>query len=974
MESESTELARPSEPQAATPGHRPRAWAWAAVLAALLAAAATVWLLGIEQARHRQTAAALDGLRQARADLSRGLAQALMAGHAARASERESAAGLMSHAAASLREFTPGTRSQDDLAARLRNDAAVFREHLAEWGAQTPPSALSTAGLQIAYRRLEATADGVDGAMRAELAADGTRDRRLLVTGAAATALLLAAASLVLVRRIRNVSASARAAPAGRPPVEAIAGRGSDGAASREGEERYRTLVESMADGVFVAQDHRFVYANDALPRLLGYTHAEFIGKPFSEIVAPESLELWTSRFERRIGAGEEPPRHYEANFLDRHGQPVPIELRASRYRHHERPAVLGIVRDVTERNRAEGARRLLASIVESSDDAIISVDLDGIITSWNKGAEVMYLYGAAEAIGQPIGLLMPPEFPEEERALVAHVRQGMAMRHSEAVRRRKDGSAVEVSITVSPLRNRHGEVIGASTSARDISARRRADAALREREEIYSAIVNQAADGIVLVDMSTARFVEFNDAACEVLGYTREEFAQLGISDVFLGSAEEMQRVGQAILDAPGGLQLDVRHRRKDGSVREVLVSARTLRLRGKGYSAAIWRDITDERRAAAALRESEHRLRELAESLPQLVWTCAPAGECDYIGPQWVAYTGIGAAAQLGRRWLEQVHPEDRAAVTAAWAASISSGNALDAEFRLRGHDGEYRWFYARAVPLRDVEGRITKWFGTGTDVTDRRAAEQRVRALNVELEERVKERTAQLAAANAELETFAYSVSHDLKAPLRSIDGYGKLLLHDYGEKLGEEGREFIENVRRATLQMNNLIDDLLAYSRIERQQLSLDELEIEAVVQLALGERREELAAREIELKLALPPRLAAKADLDGLLIVLRNLIENAIKFTRDATPPRIEIGGRENPHSVEIWVRDNGIGFDMKFQERIFEIFQRLQRAEEYPGTGVGLALVRRALTRMGGRVRCESSPGQGATFFVELPR
>lgn len=837
-------------------GRRPhawsRAWAWTAVLTALLASAALAWLLATEQAGYRQATAELERLRQARVDLSRGLAQALIAERPAPASARERAGNLMSHAAAALHEFTPRIRSQRDLAARLRNDAAVFREHLAEWSAQTPPSTLTTAGLQIAYERLEASVQALDGALRAGLTARETRSRRLLLPGAATAALLLAAACINLIHGIRNTPAYPRTASAGTPSVAATPRREASEAALRASEERYRTLVESMADGVFVAQDHRFVFANDALPRMLGYTHDEFIGKAFSEVVAPEFLELWTARFEQRIGAGEDPPRHYEVNFLDRHGQTVPVELRASRHRHRERPAVLGIVRDIGER--------------------------------------------------------------------------------------------------------------------------RRADAALREREEIYSAIVNQAADGIVLIDMGSGRFVEFNDAACGVLGYTRDEFAQLTFPDIFLGSAEDLQRLGQAVLDAPGGLRIDVRHRCRDGSVREVHASERIIRLREKAYCAAIWRDITDERRAAAALRESEHRLRELAESLPQLVWTCAPDGDCDYIGPQWVAYTGLSAAAQLGARWLEQVHPEERAAVAAAWADSTACGRALDAEFRLRGRDGEYRWFYARAVPLRDVDGRITKWFGTGTDVTGRRAAEQKLQALNVELEERVKERTAQLAAANEELETFAYSVSHDLKAPLRGIDGYGKLLLQDYGEKLGEEGREFIGNVRRATLQMHSLIDDLLAYSRIERQHLTFDELEIEAVVQLALKERRGELAAREVELKLALPRRLSAKADLDGLLIVLRNLIENAIKFTRDARPPRIEIGGREHPHTVELWVRDNGIGFDMKFQERIFEIFQRLQRAEEYPGTGVGLALVRRALARMGGRVWCESSPGCGATFFVELPR
>lgn len=249
----------------------------------------------------------------------------------------------------------------------------------------------------------------------------------------------------------------------------------------------------------------------------------------------------------------------------------------------------------------------------------------------------------------------------------------------------------------------------------------------------------------------------------------------------------------------------------------------------------------------------------------------------------------------------------------------------------------------------------------------------AENALQTLNAELEQRVAERAAQLEAVNRELEAFSYSVSHDLKAPLRGVDGYSQILLLDHADQLDDEGRELLANVRRGVSQMQALIEDMLVYSRIERRPLDAQPLDAGTVLSAVLASVRHIIDARDVAVTCEVPSSQIV-ADREGFAMVWRNLVDNALKFTRGREFPKIEIGAQEDAEHIQLWIRDNGVGFDMKYHERVFEIFQRLHRAEDYPGTGVGLALVKKAVNRMGGRVWAQSAPGEGATFFMELPK
>ncbi len=251
-------------------------------------------------------------------------------------------------------------------------------------------------------------------------------------------------------------------------------------------------------------------------------------------------------------------------------------------------------------------------------------------------------------------------------------------------------------------------------------------------------------------------------------------------------------------------------------------------------------------------------------------------------------------------------------------------------------------------------------------------RARAEEAARRLAAELERRVEARTAQLTAANRELEAFAYSVSHDLKAPLRGIEGYSRLLATDHAGSLDAEGREFLANVRTATARMNEIIDDLLAYSRIERGERAATAVRLDELVGDIVAEQAPAIRERGAAVTLAVPA-VQAVVDAQGLAMAIRNLLDNALKFTRGVGAPAITVGGAASDGRAHLWVRDNGVGFDMQYHDRLFAMFQRLNRVEDYPGTGIGLAIERKAMERLDGRAWAEGEPGRGATFHLEFP-
>jgi len=320
----------------------------------------------------------------------------------------------------------------------------------------------------------------------------------------------------------------------------------------------------------------------------------------------------------------------------------------------------------------------------------------------------------------------------------------------------------------------------------------------------------------------------------------------------------------------------------------------------------------------------------------------------------------------------WPNLVHPDDLPALDKAVADSLRDASEFAAEFRILRPDGKQRWISARATVVRDGHGQPNRMVGINIDVTEQKQAEEQVRILNASLESRVAERTRELSNANKELESFSYSVSHDLRAPLRTIDGFSLALLEDCGSRLDEVCTGHLQRIRTAAQRMGALIDDLLNLSRVTRASLNVQNFDLSAIAADVAKELQVSQPERQVAWKIQ--PALLAAGDSQLLRVAIENLLNNAWKFTSKRSDSLIEFGAAQKNGETAFFVKDNGAGFDPAYADRLFGAFQRLHGAAEFPGTGVGLATVQRVIHRHGGRIWAESSLDHGATFFFTLPQ
>jgi PAS domain S-box-containing protein len=621
------------------------------------------------------------------------------------------------------------------------------------------------------------------------------------------------------------------------------------------------------------------------------------------------------------------------------------------------------ILRDITERKRSSEATARLAAIVESSTDAIVGKTLQGMVTSWNAAAGLLFGYDAGEMIGQSITKIIPAErLPEEERILEC-IRRGERVDHFETLRRRKDGTQIAVSVAASPIRDSKGNVIGVSKVARDVTQRRKIEQSLRDSEERFHAMFDNMLEGCQLIGFDWS-YQYVNDS---IVGHSRapNREALLGktMQQVFPGLEQTpifaalercmLQRVPErldTLFEFPDGAQ----------SWFEVSVQPAPEGI----FILSI--DITERKEAEALIRERDERFRQIAESLPQLIWTCTPDGLCDFVSRQWELYTGFDAASQVGDRSMERVHPDDRGAFAAQWVKAIARGEAFQIEIRLQRHDGVYRWFDTRATPLRDAQGNLVKWFGSNADIEDQqRARDMQLRSQKMEA-----------------LGTLSGGIAHDFNNILLAIIGNTRLAIADLPP--GHPLLESLHEIDRAGRRASDLVRRILAFSRQEEPERAV--IHLQPVVDEALKLLRSTLPAM-IELRSRASAELPATiADSGQVHQIIMNLATNAAhaigsrrggvveidldKIEADTELTRRTPGLHEGTY-VRLSVSDNGCGMNKATVDRMFDPFFTTKPVGQ--GTGLGLSVVDGIMKQHGGAITVYSQPDKGTALRLYFP-
>jgi PAS domain S-box-containing protein len=578
---------------------------------------------------------------------------------------------------------------------------------------------------------------------------------------------------------------------------------------------------------------------------LLRTPRAELIGKSLYAFVIRKDRD--TLFLHLRHLFKEKKPNSCELKIKGPREKPIWVRLDSLFDEDYPKPPQsLTTLMDISQQKQDQSVLAQLAAIVQFSEDAVIRKTMDGIITHWNPAAEKIYGYSAAEAVGQNVDLIIPPERLEENHKLVRRVLGGEQIKALETVRRTKDGRKIDIALSLAAIRGDKGEITALATIERDISKR--------------------------------------------------------------------------------------VANRRRLNRIQE------ELQLATRAAQIGTW--FADPQRGISQWNDQLYRL----------------LGLDPRSGPEDLEY------------FFSFIHPDDRRGFLQNARAFIDDGNdEIEDEFRIIRADGQIRWLAVRGKIFRNASGVPVYMAGINSDITVVKEARQAEQDALMQLATKV----AQLEQKNEELDQFAYAASHDLKAPLRAICNYSDFLNEDLAETLSGEQKRYLEGLKIAATQGQALIDDLLAYARIGRVETEAEKIDMPAMI-------------NEVKSYLNLPSEIDLTVQKDWPVIetdpmllsqILKNLVGNAVKFSHPA-PKQVDIGWRRNDQngSVEIFVRDNGVGIDPKYQQQIFGIFQRLHTSREYDGTGIGLAIVKKAAIELGGAVRVESTPGEGSTFFVEIPK
>jgi len=739
----------------------------------------------------------------------------------------------------------------------------------------------------------------------------------------------------------------------------------------RESEAYYRAIFESTATGMAILEEDMTVaMGNSKLEQLTGFRKNDVEGlKPFTEFVAPEDLERITTYHRARRRDAASAPKEYEFRLLRKDGTRREVFVTAALIPGTKR-SVASIV-DVSALKTAQEAVRKQAAMLDAAHDAVMTLDPEGTITYWNRGAERLYGWTTHEAEGQNANALLYTRFPESREALWPKLIES-GLWEGELINVTRDGVEVTVASSWTLMTDGKDNASAILEISSDITERKKAESALAESEAKLHITFATMADGIVIVGLDY-KVTDCNEAILRLTQRSREEIIGKPLLDLFAPEFHLQIFEKHSELLEKGNILNVAKLLRKSGERVDVEANVSLIRDAAGQYTAsvAVLRDVTERKKAELALAESEAKLRITFATMADGIVIAGLDETVTDCNEAILRLTQRSREEIIGKPFEDLLPPEFRSlildarkflvgAVLARTEPSRGKKETVRTDSQLLQKNGERVDIEANISTIEDASGQPAEFLIVARDVTERK-----------QMEYQLDSSLADLQRSNAELEQFAYVTSHDLQEPLRMITSYIQIIEEDYKGKLDADADQYIAFAVEGAKRMHTLINDLLAYSRVGTRGEPFMPVIVSNVLSAAAANL--EVAIEESHAVVTHDRLPTVLGDESQLIQLFQNLLGNAIKFRSDATP-MIHIGVEEAKDDWVFSVRDNGIGIDMKYAERIFVVFQRLHAREDYPGTGVGLAVVKKIVERHRGRIWVESEPAKGSTFFFTLPK